>query len=160
MIAVRRRITLRRAETIGLCLVGLVLAVATVYDLTREVRIDDRIHADVASWHAITGSHEVSLLIKQDIKPGTTRDSVCGPVQPFFFHRRFLACLIFQGTVRADRRVVAGGYYFESIYRYGRWLLNDLPSDRYGCFGDAAAEGFHCDLRVPPGAPDRPLVRA
>jgi hypothetical protein len=159
--AVRRRPTLRQAETVALCLVGLLLAVATVYDLTREVRIDNRVHADVVSWRAITGSHDAGLLVKQDLQHGTTRDTVCGRVYPaYFFHERFFACLIFQGRVRGGRRAATGGYYYEAVYRDGRWWVHDHARNRYGCFGDAVAEGFRCGRGVPPGAPDRQFGRS
>jgi hypothetical protein len=146
---------LYRAETIILALVALVFAVATVYDLVRQVHISDRMHADLVSWKAVTHRHDRHLIVEQDAKTYTTRDVVCGttastPSAPA------AVCLIFRGPVKAGRREAAGGYYLLETGRRKN-LVKDVARYRYACFGDAAALGFRCTVAAPPGAPDQPL---
>lgn len=137
---------LRRVETIVLLLIALVFAVATAYDLTRQVRIDDRLHADLVSWAAVTGEPYRSAFVELDAKHYTTRDVVCGNAGPASVESRVAECLILRGPVHAGRRAVTGGYYVVEIGRARRRVI-DTSRYRYGCFGAAAAEGFRCHLR-------------
>jgi hypothetical protein len=154
MTAVRQRISLRRAETVVLCLLALLLAVATVYDTTREVRIDRRLHADLVSWHALTGSHDSAAFTETDARHGTATDVVCGRVPPSLRRVRYFACLVFQGSIRRDgHRAATGGYYLLAELRGSRWRVRDLARYRYGCFGSARRAGIVCTGTAPPGSP-------
>jgi hypothetical protein len=153
MTAVRRRISLRRTETIVLCALALVLAVATVYDTTREVRIDRRLHTDLVSWHALTGSRDPAAFAETDSHHGTSTDVVCGRVPPTYRTIRYFACLIFQGAITNGQRPATGGYYLVGTYRNHRWLVHDKAGYRYGCYGSAARAGIRCTATAPPGSP-------
>jgi hypothetical protein len=151
--ALRQRISLRRSETVALCGLAILLAVATVYDTTRQVLIDRRLHADLVSWHALTGSPDAAAFAETDTRHGTSTDVVCGRVPPAYPKLRFFACLVFQGAVRDDRRAVTGGYHLVASYRNHRWHIRDRPRYRYGCFGTATRVGFRCTGQAPAGAP-------
>jgi hypothetical protein len=153
MTAVREPTSLRRAETVVLCGLALLLAVATIYDTTREVRIDRRLHTDLISWHALTGSPDRAAFAETDTRRGTSTDVVCGRVPPTYPRLRFFACLVFQGVGRDDRRAATGGYYLVASYRRHRWRVHDGARYRYGCFGTATRAGFRCTGRAPAGAP-------
>jgi hypothetical protein len=153
MTAVRQRISLRRAETVVLCAVALLLVVATVYDTTREVTINQRLHIDLISWHALTGSSDPAAFAETDTRRGTSTDVVCGRVPPTYPRLRFFACLVFQGSVRDHRRAATGGYYLVAPFRDHRWLVHDRARSRYGCFGSATRAGLICQERAPAGAP-------
>lgn len=147
---------LYRAETIILVLVALLITVATVYDVVRQVHISDRLHVDLVSWEAITGTRDRHAIVEQDAKTYTTRDVVCGKTRVLTPSAPAAVCLIFQGPVKAGRREATGGYYvLKSGRRKNR--VSDKARYRYACFGDAAALGFRCTVAAPPGAPDRPL---
>ncbi|MBV8087156.1 MAG: hypothetical protein JO247_20295 [Chloroflexi bacterium] len=146
---------LYRAETIVLIVLAVVLTVATVYDVVRQVHVNARFHADLVSWEAITGRHDRHAIIEQDAKTYTSREVVCGktastPSAPA------VVCLIFRGPVKAGRRDAFGGYY---VLKSGRHKnqVEDVASKRYACFGDAIAQGFRCRATAPPGAPNKPL---
>lgn len=153
MTAVRQRLSLRRTETIVLCAVALLLVVATIYDTTREVRIDRRLHIDLISWHALTGSHDPAAFAETDARHGTSTDIVCGRVPPTYRALRFFACLVFQGPVRDGRRTATGGYYLMGRHRDHRWLVHDRAPYRYGCYGSTSRVGVRCTATAPPGSP-------
>jgi hypothetical protein len=147
---------LYRAETIILALLAVVLTVATVYDLVRQVHVNNRLHADLVSWEAISGHLDRHAIIEQDAKTYTTRDVVCGRTAASTPAPPAVVCLIFQGPVKAGRRGAFGGYY---VLKSGRrkGLVDDIARERYGCFGDATAQGFRCRAVAPPGFPDKPI---
>lgn len=146
---------LYRPETIILALVALVFTVATIYDVVRQVHISNRLHADLVSWEAITGRHDRHAIIETDAKTYTTRDVVCGRTAASTPSAPAVVCLIFQGPVAAGRRHAFGGYY---VLKTGKrkQTVKDVARFRYGCFGDATAQGYRCEAAVPPGAPDQP----
>lgn len=156
----RRGIGLRRVETVVLLLIGLLFAVATIYDLTRQVRIGDRLHADLVSWQAITGANYHNAFVELDAKHYTTRDVACGWTPATDPHKRAMTCLIFTGPVHGWHRVATGGYYLLGVGPARRRLAYDRARYRYGCNAGARSAGFRCRLHAPPGAPDKPLVRA
>lgn len=142
----RPRARLVRVETVVLVLVALVLAVATVYDLTRQVGIDKRLHADLVSWQAITGARYTNAYVEPDAKHYSTRDVVCGWTPRPDPWQTAQACLIFTGPVHGSRRATAGGYYVAAVGSLVNRQAFDRARYRYGCFGDAAAQGFKCEL--------------
>lgn len=154
MTAVRRRVSLGRIETFVLGLVGLLLVVATLFDTTRQVRIDRRLHADLVSWHLVTGSRDPAAFAETDTRHGTSTDVVCGRVPPTYRTLRYFACLIFQGGLRDDgSRPVTGGYYLMGSLHDHRWIVRDRAPDRYGCYGSAGRTGIRCTGSAPAGSP-------
>jgi hypothetical protein len=149
MTAVRSRFSLRRSETIVLCLVALLFTVATVFDLTRQVHIGVRLKADLVSWATITGTHSQKAFIKQISPAKSARDVVCGQVPPKYRRARLFDCVIFTGPVRAGHRTASGGYDFLAVYRFHRWDIRNRPQYRFGCYGDATSVGLRCLGRVP-----------
>jgi hypothetical protein len=137
---------LRRIETVVLSLVALVFAVATTYDLTRQVHIDNRLHADLVSWQAITGENYTNAYVELDAKHYTTRDIVCGWAPRVDPWETSQACLIFTGPVHGWRREAVGGYYVAALGSLEKRQAFDRARYRYGCFGDAAAQGFKCEV--------------
>jgi hypothetical protein len=137
------RVRLHRIETAVLLVVGLVFAVATVYDLARQVRIDDRLHADLVSWQAITGAPYRGAILEAGVRGQQTRDVVCGGAKPAAGAKHLVVCLIFEGPVKAGHRRAVGGYYLRPTGRPARRVV-DRARYRYGCFGAAAADGLPC----------------
>jgi len=142
----RGSVRLRRTETIFLLLVALVLAVATIYDLSRQVGIDNRLHADLMSWQAITGERYTHAVVELDAKHYTTRDVVCGWLPRVDPRTRAMECLIFTGPVHGWSRLATGGYYVVGTGPAKGRKASDQARYRFGCFGDAAAQGFKCKL--------------
>jgi hypothetical protein len=126
--------TRRLIETTVLVLIGVLLAVATAYDVHKQVGVNHRLVADLASWRAYTGHDYHNLSTEQDIKGFTTREVVCGNTAPGAPKARTQLCLILTGPVVHGRRAVRGGYYLPPR------LLFDVRSRRYGCFGEAVSE--------------------
>jgi len=153
----RGRGELRIVEIFALVIVGLVLVVATVHDLMREVHIGDRLHADLVSWKELTYSPEYhNPLIEQDVKHYTSRDIVCANTEEEKPEGTIQICMVFTGPVRHGRREAKGGYYLVAkgtdIHKP---VLNE-PQYSYGCFGTAVTEGL-CEGTRPPNGPDEPL---
>jgi hypothetical protein len=164
----------RLIESVILVLVGVVLAVATVHDLVREVGIGDRLHADLISWVRYTkpyfGANNPKYtyhnpLIEQNVTTYTTRDVVCANTADVKPQGTVLVCLIFTGPVRDGYRRAKGGYYLIAAGKDVHEPVLDKPIYSYGCFGSALSEPTPegkriCDLaKGPPGAPDIPLIK-
>lgn len=126
----------RLIELIVLVLLGLVLVVATVYDLGRQAHINVRLTADLKTWRTYTGRNLKHITLEQPLLGGTT-DRACGFATPGA-HARL--CLILVGPVVSGRRKIVGGYYVPTG-------ITDRVSVRSGCFGAAVC---------PPGAPKTP----
>jgi hypothetical protein len=124
----------RLIETTLLVLVGMLLAVGTIYDVSRQVGVNHRLIADLATWRALSGRHYHNLSVNQDQVSHTTRDVVCGNVSPGAPKERTQLCFVMTGPVVHGRRAVHGGYYLPPR------LLFDSPSKRYACFGAAVEE--------------------
>jgi hypothetical protein len=133
----------RLIENTLLVLVGVLLAVGTVYDVTREVGVNHRLIADLATWRAVSGRHYHNLTIEQDQTTHSTRDVICGNTSPGAPKEHTQLCFVMTGPVVHGRRVTRGGYYLPPR------LVFDSPSKRYGCFGAAVEE----ELCTHPGAP-------
>ncbi len=69
---------LRRVESTLLVLAFLVLAVAVVNDVVRQVHVNERITADLRTWRTITGNDLKNISVEQDLTHRTTRDVLCG----------------------------------------------------------------------------------
>jgi hypothetical protein len=123
-------------ETTLLVLVGLLLAVATISDLGREVHINDRLTADLRTWRLYTGHDYHNISIEQELLAGTTgtskRDTLCGNTAPGAPGVRTQICLVIDGPTHNDRREVLGGFYLPPE-------ASDVHEHRYGCFGTVTA---------------------
>ena len=160
----------RLIESFILIVVALVLAVATIHDLLREVEIGDRLHADLISWvrytdpyfHDAYGTYH-NPLIEQNATTFTTRDVVCANTADVKPEGTVQVCLIFKGPVRNGYRRAVGGYY---LYAAGKDIhepVLDLPQYSFGCFGAAQSElrpngKPNCAMASPPKVYDPPLV--
>ncbi len=119
----------RLIETTLLVLVGLVLALATVYDLSREVGVNQRLIADERTWRTYTGHDYHNLSIDQELLGvGTEHEVVCGNTSPGAPKARTQLCLAIWGPVQGGRRTVHGGWYLPPG-------VEDERAERYGCFG-------------------------
>lgn len=149
----RGRGELRFLETAVLVLVAIVLIVATVNDVHRQVHNGTRLDADLESWRAYVGVPFHNPFIEQDIKTFTTRDVVCADLSIGKPLGKPQACLIFTGPVHDGRRAVRGGFYLVARGTDVHEPVLDRPQYRYACFGSAVAEHL-CGLSsVPPGVP-------
>lgn len=150
----RGRGELRLIETFVLVVIGIVLAVATIHDLGREVRIGDRLGADLLSWKRIVGAKYHNPLVEQDIKRYTTRDVVCADTEKGKPQGRVQICLIFTGPVHGEWRAAKGGYYLLAAGTDPHKPVVDKPGYSYGCAGTAVAEGL-CAFKGKPPPPPR-----
>jgi hypothetical protein len=132
----------RLIEGTVLVLVGVLLAIATINDVARQSHTNQRLQADLSTWRAYTGHAYHNLSIEQDVKgSGSTREVVCGNTSPGAPKSSAQLCLVIRGPVAAGRRVVHGGYYLPAH------LVEDEPTARYGCFGEAKSKGL-CEQKV------------
>ncbi|MGH2853281.1 MAG: hypothetical protein ACRDLF_03705, partial [Solirubrobacteraceae bacterium] len=144
----RGRGDLRRVESTLLVLALLVLAVATVNDLVREVHVNERLTADLRTWRAVagrayTGHAEKNISIEQDLQGYTTRDVLCGNIYPAPPGTAPQVCLVVTGPTVHGVRAAKGGFYLPPY-------LEDVRADRYACFGTAVGEDL-CGEPTPQG---------
>ncbi|HTU79220.1 MAG TPA: hypothetical protein VMF09_10720 [Solirubrobacteraceae bacterium] len=118
-------------ETTLLVLAGVFLAVATVNDLGREVDINHRLVADLATWRDYTHHDYVNISIDQEtLGLDSGREVLCGNTRPGAPGSKTQICLAIWGAVVDGRRSVHGGWYLPPYHP-------DAPANRYGCFGPA-----------------------
>jgi hypothetical protein len=154
----RGRGELRFIETALLLLVGVVLVVATVADVSRQVRIGSRLAADLESWRAITHVKFHNPFIEQDVRTYTTRDVLCADTSKGKPQGKPQLCLIFTGPVRDGRRTARGGFYLVAKGTDVHEPVLNQVRYRYACFGSAISEHL-CGLsKAPPGLPSRPYL--
>jgi hypothetical protein len=125
--------SMRAVETTLLVLAALLLAIATVNDVGRQVSINHRLIADLRTWRHYTGHDYRNISIdQQTLGLDSRREVLCGNTSPGPPEGRTQICLAIWGAVVDGRRAVHGGWYLppRSV---------DLPGNRYGCFGPAAA---------------------
>ncbi len=135
----------RRIETIVLLLVAATLCVAVVYDVTRQVKVSDRLTADIETWRHTTGISDEEIAVEQDLASYSTVDTACGNLIESKEKVSERLCLMLKGPVVGGRREVVGGFYLPPYLPLG-------PHDRYGCFGSTVSEHF-CPWAPPPGLP-------
>jgi len=125
--------SMRLVETTVLILAGLLLAVATINDVSRQVRVNHRLQADIETWRSYTGHDYKNVAVDQELlgRRGG-RDVACGNAVPGAPKARAQVCLILEGPTVHGRRRVAGGWY---LYAHSE---DDVRPRRYGCFGAAA----------------------
>jgi hypothetical protein len=136
----------RLVETTLLVLVGVLLAIGTVNDVSRQAGVNHRLIADLATWRAVSGRHYHNLSVSQDQTTHTTRDVVCGNVSPGAPKERTQLCFVMTGPVVHGRRAARGGYYLPPR------LIFDTPSKRYACFGAAVEEELCAGSARSPGS--------
>jgi hypothetical protein len=134
-----------RIETIILLLVAATLCVAVVYDVTRQVKVGDRLTADIETWRETTGISDEEIAVEQDLASYSTVDTACGNLVESKEKVSERLCLMLEGPVVGGRRKVVGGFYLPPYLSLG-------PYDRYGCFGSTVSEHF-CPWTAPPGLP-------
>jgi hypothetical protein len=135
----RRR---HRIEAVALAVLAAVICVATVYDLTREVKVDDRLTADIETWRHVTGIPDEEVAVEQDLASYSTVDTACASVHESKKLVRSRICVMMDGPIIDNRRHVMGGFYLPPYLPLG-------PNDRYGCFGSPVSEHF-CTWATPP----------
>jgi hypothetical protein len=118
-------------ETTALVLVGVMLAVAVIYDLALDVGNDHRIAADEATWTRFTGLKPVTIWAKP-VSLGQTTDISCGSVAIGPHVRETQVCVVLVGPVRNGLRTVFGAWQL-------RWGVADHRADRFGCVGGAVS---------------------
>jgi cell division protein FtsL len=128
-----RRGRLWRVETLVLLLVFALLAVATINDLVRQVHVNKRLVADLATWRAYTHHDYKNVGVdQQTLGIQTKRDVVCGNTEGGAPNSKTQICLVVTGPTRptsGGRRRVSGGWYLPP------YTSDDVKSVRYGCFG-------------------------
>jgi hypothetical protein len=140
----------RRVESTLLVMAFLLLAVATVNDVVRQVHVNERLTVDLRTWRTITGNDLKNISIEQDLKHYTTRDVLCGNIGMGPPGTQPQVCLIVTGPTVHGLRVARGGFYLPPYFQ-------DKRANRYACFGTAVSEHL-CGLPTPSGAPDQPLT--
>jgi hypothetical protein len=145
----RGRGELRFVETAVLLLIGVVLAVATVNDVGRQVHVGRRLAADLASWKEDIGVQSHNPFIEQDVRTYSTRDVVCANMTKGKPLHKTQVCLIFTGPVNNGRRTAKGGFYLLAEGADVHEPVLDRPMYRFACFGSAIAEHL-CGLSKPP----------
>jgi hypothetical protein len=118
-------------ETTLLVLAGVLLLVATVNDVARQTRINHRLVADLRTWRHDTSHDYHNISIDQEtLGASSQREVLCGNTSPGPPRARTQLCLAIWGPVVDGRRTVHGGWYLPAY-------AEDLPGNRYGCFGPA-----------------------
>jgi hypothetical protein len=123
-------------ESTLLVLAALLLAIATVNDVSRQVGVNQRLIADLSTWRAYAGHRYHNLNVDQQLLGrGSEHEVICGNTSPGAPKARTQLCLMIWGPTVNGRREVHGGWYLPPG-------SEDPRSDRYGCFGDAVAAGL------------------
>lgn len=138
-----------RIETIVLLLLAATLTLAIVYDLTREVKVDDRLTADIETWRHVTGISDEEVAVEEDLASYSTVDTACGNLVESKTKVSVRLCVMMEGPVNGNRRKAVGGFYLPPYLPIG-------PYDRYGCFGSTVREHFctyATPLAMPSGVP-------
>jgi hypothetical protein len=125
---------LRLVETTVLVIVGLLLALATINDVSRQGGINHRLVADLKTWRSYTAHDYKNVGVSQELLGITThRDVVCGNTTAGPPKQRSQICLVVAGPTKAGKREVRGGWYLPPNSE------NDVRELRYGCFGAVTA---------------------
>jgi hypothetical protein len=120
-------------ETTLLVLVGLLLAIATVNDVARQRSVNGRLIADLRTWRHYTGHDYRNVEADQELLGvSSQKEVVCGNTSPGAPQATTQICLMVWGPVVNGTRTIHGGWYLPAK------VEDDVPGERYGCFGPAA----------------------
>ncbi len=129
----------RGIETAVVLLIGLVLLVAVVHDVSRQTSINIRVSADKSTWRLYAHRRDKKLDVR--LLPHGTTDYLC-PSTPLAVRARApRLCLMIDGPIRRGLRTVEGGYYVPPL-RQDRYIT------RSGCFGLPATTHL-CGAKAP-----------
>jgi hypothetical protein len=118
-------------ETTLLVLIGLLLAIATINDVAREVGVNHRLVADQQTWRRYSGHDYKNVAVDQELLgPSTQHEVVCANTSPGPPKERTQLCLVVWGPTVDGHRTVHGGWYLPA------GAQDDVRSLRYGCFGE------------------------
>jgi hypothetical protein len=121
--------TVRVIETTLLVIVGVILAVATVNDVGRQVQSNHRLIADLRTWRQYTGHDYRNISIDSEtLGLDSEREILCGNTSPGAPGARTQICLAIWGPTVNGVRTVHAGWYL-------RPRVEDVRAQRYGCFG-------------------------
>lgn len=133
----------RRVESVILLIIALLIAVAAIYDVTRQASINTRLTADIETWREITGHwHFKDISIEQDEKHFTKHDVACANIAFARPGHEIQICFVFVGPIIDGRRATHTGFF---LLPY----KSDLPKYRYDCFG-TPMKRFPCKLTTTP----------
>lgn len=118
-------------ETFVLVVIGIVLLVAVLYDVSYDVGNDHRMVADVRTWRQFVGQKPDTIWAKPVVL-GHTEDVSCGSVALGPATQETQVCLLLVGPVRNGVRTIAAGWQLP-------WGDSDHSYDRFSCFGPAAS---------------------
>ena len=122
----------RLIETTILIVVALILAAATIADDARNVGINKRLIADIATWRAYTGHDYHNVGVEQQLFGiSSTRDVACGNTKGGPPDSYTQICILLAGPIKEGRRQVLGGWYVPPYVQHNDYAY------RYGCFGSA-----------------------
>lgn len=116
----------RGIETAVVLLIGLVLLVAVIHDVSRQTSINIRVSADKSTWRLYAHRRDKKLDVR--LLPQGTTDYLCQSTPLAVRARAPRLCLMIDGPVRHGLRTVEGGYYVPPR-RQDRYIT------RTGCFG-------------------------
>jgi hypothetical protein len=123
-------------ETTLLILAGVLLATATVNDVSRQVTIEHRLSVDLHTWRVHTGHDYRNVTVDQQIfGTASQREVVCGNTRPGGPKASEQLCLEVWGPTVGGLRQVHGGWYLPP-------RSEDSAALRSRCFGDAVAEAL------------------
>jgi hypothetical protein len=121
--------TVRAIETTLLVIVGVILAVATVNDVGRQVQSNHRLIADLRTWRQYTGHDYRNISIDSEtLGLDSQREILCGNTSPGAPGARTQICLAIWGSTVNGVRTVHAGWYLPP-------RVEDVHGQRYGCFG-------------------------
>jgi hypothetical protein len=121
--------TVRAIETTVLVIVGVILAVATVNDVGRQVQNNHRLIADLRTWRHYTGhDYRTNSIDSETLGLDSEREILCGNTSPGPPGERTQICLAIWGPTVNGVRTVHAGWYLPP-------RVEDVRSHRYGCFG-------------------------
>jgi hypothetical protein len=125
---------LRAVETTILLLVALLLAIATVNDVSRQVQVSEGLVEDENTWRAYTHHDYRNVVLDSEHFP---LHVVCGNTSPGEPKQRIQLCLVITRPGAHGKRQVSGGWYLPAH-------VEDAASLRYACFGSATPSEFGC----------------
>ena len=123
-----------RVETVALVLVGLLLAVAAINDISWSVNASAQLVADQSTWRHYTGRDYYNVSAGA-LVVGRSPDISCANSSPGPPGERTQICLLIDGPIVHGLRTVVGGWRLPA-------RTGDFPAKRYSCFGEGATKAL------------------